>query len=518
VADTPEKNEQSAQEPVQGMMIYADGSAAPTNPGPTGWGIHGFLYADIKPKKGSGNSAWNLTKTGYIAKNDVTQKGSMGDVTPIHYFDGFGSIPVEPGKDKPTNNVGELVGATRAMEHALQYNVKYLHIRTDSEYTRKGVEQWVSNWEKNNWLKRDGLPPANIGYWKQLVQVRKQLEERGVDVKISWVKGHNKHLGNEMADKHAGLGSLIAGTGEFRNEITTKVADGYWKYDNEKHAMVAQPRMYFNTLPEYQKSGEYYLGNHGTEDDMLGKRMSDGCYSVVRLKEPDAAMEQVRIYTSALAEGLDTIVMVRLDQLFSANTHKEVTTYGPVAMPRAKPYRLDLNCLEEEPGGGFDEGGRRKRKPLTREFRPPKLAMRAVESISDLIEKLDMYLSADPKIITTDLTGILYETKSKPVGKKGDVVLSTELQERFVVGFAALEVQANYQVGEGTGQASITLVLGMDLLNRNSLKRLERSQPKVTLITWLESSKAFRYATVIEADGDVGIWAGVYGNQRMIQS
>jgi ribonuclease HI len=518
VSDIKEETKQGEVEVEQGMMIYADGSAAPTNPGPTGWGIHGYLYADVKPKKGSGNSAWNLTKTGYVAKNDASQKGSMGDITPLHYFDGFGSI-VDPGisaANRPTNNVGELVGATRAMEHAIAYNIKRLHIQTDSEYTRKGIESWVDNWQRNNWLKRDGMPPANIDYWKHLVTVRKQLTDRGVDVKISWVKGHNKHLGNEIADKHAGLGSLIAQTGEIRNEITSRVPDGYWKYDAEKHPMVANPRMYFNTMAEYQKPGEYYLGNHGTEDDMLGKRMSDGCYSVVRLKKPDEAMEIVRTYSSQLAQGLDTIIMVRLDQLFSTNTHKEVTSYGSVAMPRAKPYRLDLNCLDEEPGGGFDEGGKRKRKPLTREFRPPKLAMRAVESVSDLIEKLDMYLAKDPKIVTTDLTGILYETKEKPVGKKGEVVLATELQERFIVGFPALDVQANYQVGEGIGQTSIKLLLSMDLLSRNSLKRLERCQPKVTLITWRESAQAFRYATVIEADGDVGIWAGVYGNQRLV--
>jgi hypothetical protein len=291
----------------------------------------------------------------------------------------------------------------------------------------------------------------------------------------------------------------------------------YWKYDSERHPFVSQQRMYFNTLKEYCKPGEYYLGNHGTEDDMLGKRMSDGCYSVVRLKTPDPAIETVRDYTLELAEGMDTIVMIRIDQLFSTNTHKEVSSYGKIAMPRAKRSRLDLNCLEEEPGAGKDEGGDRKRKPLTREFRPPKLAMRAVESVSDLIEKLELYLAKDPRIVTTDLTGILYETKEKPVGKKGEVVSSTELQERFVVGFAALEVQANYQVGEGTGQAGISLMMGMDILNRNSLKRLEKSNPKVTLITWLESSQAFRYATVIEADGDIGIWAGVYGNQRLIK-
>jgi ribonuclease HI len=496
----------------KGLMIYADGSAAPTNPGPTGWGMHGFLYADVKPKKGSGNSNWNLTKTGYVAKNDAAQKGSLGDVTPISYVDGFGSLP-----GIGTNNLGELMAATRALEYAVNHDVKYVHVRTDSEYVRKGIESWVDGWIANNWLKRDGQPPANVSYWKELWNARTQLTDKGIDVKFTWVKGHNGHLGNEIADKHAGLGSLTARTGEVRNEINTRQADGYWKYDNEKHPMVANPRMYFNTLPEYQKLGEYYLGNHGTEDDMLGKRMSDGCYSVVRLKKPDDAIECVRTYTTTLAEGMDTICMIRLDQLFSANTHKEVTSYGHLAMPRARMSRLDLNCLDEEPGSGKDEAGDRKRKPLTREFRPPRLAMRAVEAVSDLLERLDMYKEKHPKIVVTDLTDTFYETKEKPVGKKGDVVLTTELRERFVVGFASLEVQANYQVGEGTGQVPITLVMGIDILNRNSLKRLEKSQPKVTLISWLESPQAFRYATVIEADGDEGIWAGVYGNQRLIK-
>jgi ribonuclease HI len=513
VSETAEEQQQASADEVvvdvaHGMMIYADGGANP-NPGPTGWGIHGFLYSDAKPKKGSGNGGWLLTQKGYVAKSEAALKGGVAEVTPVHYVDGYGSILADQVK-KPTNNVGELMAATRALEHGLNYDIKRILVTTDSEYVRQGMEGWVVGWQRNGWVKATGEPVANVEIWKELVATKQQLIDRGVDVKFAWVKGHNKHLGNEIADKHATLGVLLSQQGIFKNETTTSAAEGYWKYDSERHPMLANRRMYFNTVAQYQKPGEYYLGEHGTEDDLLGKRISDGAYSVVRIKEPDVAIEMVRNYTTELACGMDSIVMARLDQLFSAETHKEITRYGTTAMPRAKPYRLDLNCLDEEPGPGH------KRKPLTRECRPPKLAMRAVEALSDLIDKLQMYLSGDPFITTTDLTGILYETRDKPVGKKGETVSTIELREQYVVGFAALEVQANYRVGEGVAQVPITLTLGIDLLNRNSLKRLEKRHPKVTLITWLESSQAFRYATVVEADGDVGIWAGVYSNLRMV--
>jgi hypothetical protein len=383
-------------------------------------------------------------------------------------------------------------------------------VTTDSQYVRKGIEEWVEGWQRNGWIKRDGEPVANDGLWKELIAAKQRLVDRGVEVSFAWVKGHDGHLGNDIADKHATLGVLLSQQEIFKSDVTTTVAEGYWKYDSERHPMLANRRMYFNTVAEYQKPGEYYLGEHGTEDDLLGKRISDGAYSVVRLKEPDASIEFVRNHTTDLACGMDSIIMIRLDQLFSAGTHKEVMRYGTIAMPRANPARLDLNCLDEEPGPGH------KRKPLTRECRPPKLAMRAVEALSDLIDKLEMYKAGDALVTATDLTEILYETRDKPVGKKAETVLTMELRPQFVVGFAALEVQANYRVGDGIAQVPVTLTLGIDLLNRNSLKRLEKAYPKVTLLTWLESPTSFRYATVVEADGDVGIWAGVYSNLRMV--
>jgi ribonuclease HI len=494
-----------AAEVEHGMMIYADGSAAPTNPGPSGWGMHGFLYANVKPKKGTGNSNWNLTAKGYIEKTHPSQKGSLGEVTPVHYVDGYGALP-----GIGTNNLGELHGAIAAMEHAGNYAIKTLHIRTDSKYVCDNADGRVEKWEAAGWLTSTGVEPKNMQSWQHFLKTRRFLTDKGIEVKFSWVKGHDAHLGNEIADKLAGIGSLTSGQGTVRAEINTKVSEGYWKYDNEKHPFISLPSCYFNTMKGYQTRGEYYLGNHGTEDDMLGKRMADGCYAVVRLKKEEEAIEIVRDYSTVLAEGLDTIIMIRLNQLYNSETHNDVITYGSIAMPRANAYKLDLNSLQ------FDPAAKGVRKPLTRHFEPARLAMRAVESISALIERLNAFEDNKPEFVRTDLTPILYETKEKPIGKKGDVVLTTELREQYGVGFAKLEVQANYQTEGGVAQVPVTLVLGMDMLHRNSLKRLEKQSPKVTLITWLESPRAFRYATVVEAGEDIGIWISEYSNLRVI--
>jgi hypothetical protein len=140
--------------------------------------------------------------------------------------------------------------------------------------------------------------------------------------------------------------------------------------------------------------------------------------------------------------------------------------------------------------------------------------MRAVESVELLMQRLNQYLAKDPEIAVTDLTDILYE-KSQKVVKKETIDICT-LNPKYNVGFAALEVNANYKTDEGIASAPVTLTLGIDLIDRNALKRLETSHPKVSLISWLEAPHIFRYATVIETADDIGIWAGLYSNVRIV--
>src|SRR6185312_15684185 len=51
-----------------GIVLYTDGGCRPTNPGPGGYGIHGYMYSTAAPKKGPGLSGMMLTVHGYAVK------------------------------------------------------------------------------------------------------------------------------------------------------------------------------------------------------------------------------------------------------------------------------------------------------------------------------------------------------------------------------------------------------------------------------------------------------------------
>jgi ribonuclease HI len=502
----------------QGIIIYTDGGARP-NPGAGGWGIHGYMYRKEGPKKPNGASDHILTGNGYISKaeNATKKLGIEGqqerraydrtvEVAAVHYIDGYGSfaIPI-------SNNVAELVATISGLNYAADYQIDDVQVYTDSEYVRKGLENWVIGWKNNNWLKADMTPPSNVEHWKQLVEVKERLTQRGVNVKINWVRSHGADLGNTIADRLATIGVMASRAGIATSCIDSTTAEGYWKYTTDRHPMLSHRRMYFNTMTEYLRPGEYYLGDHGKDDDLLGKRISDGAYAVVILEKPDSIIEMLRNHQSKLAKSTDTIMMARLDNLYRSDTHQSLSKYGFLAVEQPNMYRMDLTCYGRDPASGEV-----KREPLTREMQPPMLAMRAVESVSELAEKLIAFLAGNEHLIVTDLTSIIYETTVKVV-KKGETTPVMKLKAEYNVGYAALAVDANYKSPSGdVKKAPITLTLGIDLLDRNALKRLEDSNPKVSLISWLEAPNVFRYATVIEAGNDKGIWAGVHSNLRIV--
>lgn len=524
------KKEAATEEVVDrhGLVVWTDGGARPTNPGPAGWGIHGYLFNAVKPKKGSGNADHLLTTHGYVLKSnaDKINQGEYSDkhwagvlegqtkpleVTPVHYVDGYGSFT-----QHESNNVAELVASTRALEYARDYDLKMVQLYTDSKYVQEGITQWISGWERNNWIKRDGTEVANSQHWKNLRQAQQQLEQRGVKVTVSWVKGHNDHLGNETADLMATVGAVTSkdmlenpDAAHPLHQITTSVPEGYWKYEVKKHPFISHRRMYFNTDSQYVRPGEYFLGEHGKDDELLGKRIATGAYAVVRLRTPDPILELIRERQMEFSKGSNTVIMARLDEVFSADTHKVLANYGKRAIEQSIHYRLDMNCITK--------------RPLTRELNPARLAHRAAEALGDLDSILQLYLAKDPKLAVTDLTSILYEQTVKvKVVKKGEPPAEPETQykllSKYNVGFASLQVDASYLSSEGVKTAPVILVLGIDLVDRNTLKRLEEYRPKVSLVTWMESEKVFRYATIIEAGEDVGIWAGYYSNTRVLGS
>ena len=133
------------------VEIYTDG-ACRGNPGPGGWG--------------------------------AVFKGRVADT----YLCG--------AESHTTNNRMELMAAISALE-SLKIETKVL-LYTDSEYVKKGITQWISNWAKKGWKTSKNEPVKNQDLWQRLLRAE-ELHQ----VEWHWVKGHSNHPDNDKADELA---------------------------------------------------------------------------------------------------------------------------------------------------------------------------------------------------------------------------------------------------------------------------------------------------------------------------
>ena len=84
-----------------------------------------------------------------------------------------------------------------------------VEVITDSTYVAKGCQEWMPNWKKNGWRRREGKswkPVKNVELWQEMDQ---QLSRH--EVRFQLVKGHSGHPENERCDELA-----VAAAAEYR--------------------------------------------------------------------------------------------------------------------------------------------------------------------------------------------------------------------------------------------------------------------------------------------------------------
>ena len=69
---------------------------------------------------------------------------------------------------------------------------------TDGKYVQKGCTEWLEGWKRNGWRRSDGKPVLNADFWQELdALIQKHT------IEFCWVKGHDGHPMNELADRLA---------------------------------------------------------------------------------------------------------------------------------------------------------------------------------------------------------------------------------------------------------------------------------------------------------------------------
>jgi hypothetical protein len=202
-------------------------------------------------------------------------------------------------------------------------------------------------------------------------------------------------------------------------------------------------------------------------------------------------MKEVQIKHSS---GQDIITSLRLDRLFNNTIAQDLYKYGDKCIFRPNQARIDLAYIDSQ--------------PITRGLVPPKLAMRAVEAVNELKGVLLAWREGkDSNIIETDITMDIFQVDKKDTLKIKDDISSAIDKFSVNVSYGQVNDLKSYK---------LDLYLGNDLPDRNTLKRIEKLQPKVYVLTWMESNDSFRYAIIIKVQDAIGIWSSICSNIKIL--
>lgn len=487
-------------------VFYTDGGCRPTSRGMGGWGLHGYLYHKVPTKVGTGCKA-AMTEAGYVPHGANKAKS---EITIEEYVDGFGALP------DSTNNAAEISAFKRALEICETKGVVNTLILSDSKYTLDGHGQWMHSWERSGWRKRDGGEIPNGELWQSVHQLDKHLKSNGVVIRTQHVKGHDGNLGNETADQMATSGVISGFNGSTEEVLIYSDPKGYWSSSRDNNRMLSHPFCYFSThehVPTHAPDGRkiYYTGKIKRDDlEMIGKKISDSSLAILYLKEADPAMEVV-------TEAFETLGAGRYQGLLIADLGNVLKPETREDLIRFRTRLLTRDFVNRRLIVGKDNS------LLGEEAYPPRLSFRLVDTFNMQERMFQSYLRGSEAIVTTtDITDILYETGSaekattdakSAAAKK----VTTKLKPSIKPGHRTLTVSANYvKASGGIGAVDLVLILDQDIPDRNTLAALADDGIKVTLLTWPESDKAIRFATVIEVNGDAAIWSGAYANLKLV--
>lgn len=476
-------------------IFYCDGGWRP-RPDMGGWGTHGYIYTMVEPKQGSGCKAL-LTKQGYLGKSD-----DINAVTPMGYFDGCGALL------NSTNNAAELEAAIVALTIGLFMAVTTIGIHCDSRYVLQGATERLNKMRQMDFFDSSAQQSIkNADRWRVLSALIAECELKHIPIEWQWVKGHSGNIGNGKADELATRGIILGRNNHFSSDIHFSGAKGYWNPTSDYDRFLNESRWFFQTKQNTvvdDASGlyTYYLGNSAIPDEDRGKPAGDVNYAVVKMKTKDPVLERLETYIQSLRpDKFNEIIVGRLDYIFAPAVYTDLLNNGTVFLMQKQAPLLNLWASDN--------------MPLTRELTPPRRAYECVQHLSTLEILLNRFMNNDldsSQYVLNDISSVIYEKaeigpdlKKKRLGK---------IRSHIDTSLASLTVPLKSVISPDATE--VVLSLGIDTPKRNMLAAIASLAPTVYVLTWKESDKAFRYATIVKTEHNVGIWAAVHSNLRIV--
>lgn len=464
-------------------VINGDGSAIQQQH--IGSGVHGYIFQNDKIGKKDGNrpNKYIITSIGYLEVELLLKyQGQYEPVIPEAYIDGYFSYGI-----LSTNNVAELKAFIETAYKIIEmkqdedsYNITKLIFQTDSMYLINVANAVVRD---DRWKSEDKI---NKDCWLEIDGIIQTLNTLGVEYQIDKVKGHSTNLGNNIADRMAFLGRMESTRLNVDKVFKISPAKNYWTKVPDRHPFLAFKQLFFtNTARQENSETLYAMMKYRKKDDDLGKKSHEACFGLVLLQESEPLIENaINVYQKHM-KSLSLLSSLDLGNLYDNSSIRYIDLFGN------KPFMFNknintLNILEE--------------KDVVFEVKPAGLATQAMERVLGLYMVIKEYRNnVNSRFKFEDVTELFYKPDAKgnnaiqiPNGIN-DIVIKTTFEEHDLV---------------------IPVTLGRDTLERNTFKKMEKDDVKVTLVLEKITPTFLSYYLILDmkSTGDISIWHNFYSN------
>lgn len=117
----------------------------------------------------------------------------------LHHPASGQTVDASGAEPETTNNRMELMGVIEGL--ATLKKPCRVELVTDSQYVAKGISQWMPNWKRQGWMRKEGgrlKPVINLDLWQRIDSLLAMHK-----VEVTHVLGHRGHPENEACDRMA---------------------------------------------------------------------------------------------------------------------------------------------------------------------------------------------------------------------------------------------------------------------------------------------------------------------------
>lgn len=460
-----------------------------------GWGYSGFLLKPEPvryqvPELASDqhllhNQLFGENKLAGTAKQSQRWSEGEGEHPTINFYEIEEPINGWGGEAAQPDRCPELEGLALVLTLIDLLDTKDNFLVTDAKMVLGGMKKILSTGGQIN-LTPNGQPVAHRALWQEILGLTLKILKKGKKLTVEALKARAGVKVFETACDNAARGWVMAYNRVENPEITySHIANEEPKASALQAAShLLQKQWYFipQAKPMLGDRTLYFMGDHGKDNEQLGKSRAESYLSVVALARPDPFLEKIRTHFDTKGEGSDHIYIVNAKKLTEAPLRQELHQHGLnycYWQAKEESYRL------------YDE------TLVVAKLHPVLKGYKAFMALNALVALMQELVSGEGRhLVRVDITDqvLLRKPKNKwgvdPKLLSGDRCLRLRLPEI---------------------PQPIVLTLDLDLPG-TGLQRLAKEQPKIELIWIKETRTTGRHFVFITTEEGFSLWSAYESN------